>query len=96
MTDLTKICEYLAVELLGWDEKQKRFERGKYWLDPILTGNGMLEIIEAMRKRGLMTEILTRHNFDGWEAYVGPDREYSKADTLPEAVARAAYDALEG
>lgn len=107
--DLEQQLAYLASNLLNWRPSQdttgwyydpKRQDFSPTGLDYLLTGDGMLEIIEAMFKRGqhCMLESWPSRNFrvnytccftDGIE-----DADSEGADSLPEAVARAAYEAL--
>ena len=99
------IAETVAVELLGWREKGEEIYGVTTWR----SDNDTLEwlpktdtewwvfagrIIEALRSRGIRTEILMSHDFK-YQAYVGVDRKYAGANILPEAVLRAAAAALE-
>jgi hypothetical protein len=111
--DLASILEYLAVELLGWGKGRIWWSRHTDRDDEVLvtdnelrarllTGNGMLEIIEAMQGKGWEFErwgMVTidsypdpsyhEAGFSGYQTRVGSNNSF-----LPEAVARAAYAAL--
>ena len=112
MTDLNTILEYLATELLGWErDRFPAFNDGS-WSKPknhftqlsnqelylhLLTGNGMLEVVEAMRDRGFLVSCTSLLKEDGgWTVFIVSDENDwdGYADTLPEAVCRAAYEAL--
>ena len=104
MTDLTQIAETVAVELLGWHRTLDGWGHESFpkWMWPhvkasyLLTGNGMLEIIEAMRERGEYVQIHSgKSSLGNYSVRFSTTTIYME-DTLPEAVLRAAYAALEG
>lgn len=118
--ELNDVLAYLATELLGWRRlpppNTQLYSRpdsstssvlAVKWL---LTGNGMLEIIEAMRERGCEAVMrsfvpesdddtsLAEAAFDTGMIVDATAQLFSRgidAPTLPEAVARAAYAALQ-
>ena len=116
MGDLNVMYEYLATELLGWERHAGTYFFRHRWNTPeevrayLLTGNGMLEIIEAMRERGFYCDSGTDAEYKGpcfatftekrrkERAVFGEPKpnSHSYANTLPEAVIRAAYAALKG
>lgn len=88
MTDLQQQCEYLAENLLGWEEELVKY---------LLTGNGMLEIIEAMRKLGW--DILSISGLYCAFGRTDPHKVVGSCggcESIPEAVIRAAYSAMKG
>ena len=102
MTDLRQECEWLAENLLGW-EPQDEVHGIKLYLREyrptradaeLLTGNGMVEITEALFEKGQGIDIRIDKTIYEYEAWVGPNRRYGRADTLPKAVVLAAYRAL--
>lgn len=110
MTDLTHICETLAENLLGWRHRPgpEYAGRGAWVTLPdlrgtcvlyddcayLLTGNGMLEIIEAMRERDYAERIAFGKALDSQTHYTR--RKECILQLTPEAVVRAAFAALEG
>lgn len=101
MTDLQQQCEYLVDNLpgltLGWPTWSGSFE------GHLTTGDGTLEIIEAMRKLGYLVSIDSLGDEDSGKAIRVALSHNTKdlwntteADTIPEAVIQAAYSALKG
>jgi len=106
MVDLNEISEFLAKELLGWWKKsggmwffRHRWNTDKEVHAYLQTGNGMLEIIEAMREKFPDKDFEFGREFGrdsekyfAW--FWAVEINWYTADALPEAVARAAYAAL--
>ena len=98
--EMSEVAEYVAERLLNWDQRQRRYERGKYWLIPLTTGNGMLEIIEALAKQSWRFSSYSDEKY-GYLARFSRGEVSEHEDsleiiqrggvTLPEATIRAAY-----
>ena len=104
LTDLRADCELVATELLECEkDKNGYFRYHVLWRTPsqlekmLLMGNGAMETLELMRERGLSMEIrvYAAEGADYWITVSTTDGVFNvNADTLPEAITRAAAEAL--
>lgn len=79
-----------------WDEHKDHIGRGQYWiLNYSSDGNGMLKVIDRMHSLGYMVEVCVLSDSNSAGFWLGYDLFWSGTGSLPEAVARAALQAIE-
>ncbi len=92
------------VEWVGGEPKMRYKLNGAWWINYVLDysscGNAMLELDAEMRARGWSLKVFVLQNGEAQAIYFKKDHAISfgvgYADTMPKAVALAAYHALTG